>query len=70
MDGSDARAPTMVAAMRHAHEHILRPTWPFSSPACPLPRLVFKGQASSTLIYDKRKYSCRFHGVGLCASGR
>ncbi|MCT4684907.1 MAG: Xaa-Pro peptidase family protein [Roseicyclus sp.] len=62
--GPDAPRPDMVAAMRHAHEHITT-NMELLAPGVPFRDLVFKGHQLDA-IYDKRKYSCRFHGVGLC----
>ena len=56
--------PDMIAAMQHAHEHIMT-NMDLCRPGVPLRDLVFKGHQLDAK-YDKRKYSCRFHGVGLC----
>ncbi len=54
----------MIDAMRHAHEHIMT-NMALLKPGVPLRDLVFKGHQLDPK-YDKLKYSCRFHGVGLC----
>lgn len=60
---SDPR-PDMIAAMQHGHEHIMT-NMELLAPGVPLRDLVFKGHQLDPK-YDKRKYSCRMHGVGLC----
>jgi len=56
--------PDMIAAMQHGHEHIMT-NMELLAPGVPLRDLVFKGHQLDPK-YDKRKYSCRMHGVGLC----
>ena len=56
--------PDMIAAMQHGHEHIMT-NMELLAPGVPLRDLVFKGHQLNPK-YDKRKYSCRMHGVGLC----
>lgn len=62
--GPGAPRPDMIAAMRHAHEHIMT-NMALLAPGVPFRDLVFKGHQLDAK-YDRRKYSCRFHGVGLC----
>ena len=50
--------------MQHAHEHIMT-NMDLLAPGVPLRDLTFKGHQLDPK-YDKRKYSCRMHGVGLC----
>ncbi|MCU4655129.1 Xaa-Pro peptidase family protein [Roseibacterium sp. SDUM158016] len=56
--------PDMVEAMRHAHEHITT-NMALLKPGVSFRELTFGGHELDPK-YDKRKYSCRFHGVGLC----
>ncbi len=56
--------PDMIAAMQHAHEHIMT-NMELLAPGVELRDLVFGGHQLDPK-YDKLKYSCRFHGVGLC----
>ena len=56
--------PDMIEAMQHAHAHIMT-NMELCRPGVSLRDLVFKGHQLDAK-YDKRKYSCRFHGVGLC----
>jgi Xaa-Pro dipeptidase len=62
--GPEPPRPDMVAAMRHAHEHI-QVNKQLLAPGVPFRDLTFKGHQLDPK-YDARKYSCRFHGVGLC----
>jgi len=56
--------PDMVAAMRHGVEHI-QTNMELLRPGVSFRDLVHKGHQLDAK-YDARKYSCRFHGVGLC----
>lgn len=56
--------PDMIEAMRHGVEHI-RTNMELLKPGVSFRDLVFKGHQLDPK-YDARKYSCRFHGVGLC----
>lgn len=61
----DARPTTaMIAAMRHARDHI-DTNMALLKPGRSIHDLVHKGHQLHA-IYDKQKYSCRMHGVGLC----
>ncbi len=62
--GPDKPRADMISAMQHAHEHIAT-NMELLKPGTPFRDLVFKGHQLAP-EYDKRKYSCRFHGVGLC----
>jgi Xaa-Pro aminopeptidase len=62
--GPEAPRPDMVEAMRHAHEHIMT-NKQILAPGVSFRDLTFKGHQLDPK-YDARKYSCRFHGVGLC----
>lgn len=61
----DAR-PTnaMIHAMRHAHDHI-RLNTEMLRPGVSLKELCFGGHQLDP-EFNALKYSCRFHGVGLC----
>ena len=62
--GDQAPRPDMVAAMRHGVEHI-QTNMELLRPGVSFRELTFGGhQLDAT--YNKWKYSCRFHGVGLC----
>ena len=62
--GDESPRPDMIYAMQHAHEHImtnmemLRPGISFTELA--------KGGHVLDRVYQKQKYSCKMHGVGLC----
>ncbi|MEM8881888.1 MAG: dimethylsulfonioproprionate lyase DddP [Pseudomonadota bacterium] len=56
--------PDMIAAMRHGHEHIMT-NMALLKPGVSFRELTFGGHQLDPK-YDKWKYSCRFHGVGLC----
>ncbi|MBF9032029.1 M24 family metallopeptidase [Rhodobacterales bacterium HKCCE3408] len=60
---SDPR-PDMVAAMQHAHEHIMT-NMELLKPGTSFRELTFGGHQLDE-AYTKGRYSCRFHGVGLC----
>ena len=62
--GSEKPRADMVYAMQHAHEHIMT-NMEMLKPDTPFRDLTFNGHQLDTQ-YDKGKYSCRFHGVGLC----
>jgi Xaa-Pro dipeptidase len=62
--GPDKPRPDMVEAMRHGHEHIMV-NKELLAPGVSFRDLTFKGHQLDPK-YDKRKYGCRFHGVGLC----
>ena len=62
--GDGAPRADMIAAMQHAHNHIMT-NMALLAPGVPLRDLVFKGHQLDAK-YDRLKYSCRFHGVGLC----
>jgi len=54
----------MVHAMRHAHEHIMT-NMELLKPGVALGDLVHGGHQLDAQFW-KQKYSCKFHGVGLC----
>jgi Xaa-Pro aminopeptidase len=54
----------MVEAMLHAKEHIMT-NMELLRPGVSFRDLTFRGHQLDPK-YDARKYSCRFHGVGLC----
>lgn len=56
--------PDMVEAMQHAHDHIQQ-NMALLAPGVHMDELTFGGHQLDPK-YDARKYSCRFHGVGLC----
>ncbi len=62
--GPDKPRPDMVEAMKHGVEHIMT-NMELLKPGVPLRDLTFEGHQLDPK-YDKRKYSCRMHGVGLC----
>lgn len=62
--GSEKPRADMVYAMQHAHEHIMT-NMEMLKPDTPFRDLTFNGHQLDSQ-YDKGKYSCRFHGVGLC----
>lgn len=59
----DPRAD-MIEAMRHGVDHI-RENAELLAPGVPFRDLTFKGHHLHEK-YNAQKYSCRFHGVGLC----
>jgi Xaa-Pro aminopeptidase len=61
-DGRPTNA--MVAAFHHARDHIAE-NMALIRPGVPIRDLVFGGHRLDP-IYDRQKYSCRMHGVGLC----
>ncbi|MBL4541242.1 MAG: aminopeptidase P family protein [Rhodobacteraceae bacterium] len=54
----------MVYAMRHAHEHIMT-NMAMLRPGVTIRELVFGGHQLDDRFWAQ-KYSCKFHGVGLC----
>ena len=54
----------MVDAMQHALDHIQQ-NMDLLAPGVHMDELTFGGHQLDPK-YDARKYSCRFHGVGLC----
>jgi Xaa-Pro aminopeptidase len=62
--GPDAPRPDMVYAMQHAHEHIMT-NMEMLRPGVTIPEL-----SAGTHVLDpefqKQKYGCLMHGVGLC----
>jgi Xaa-Pro aminopeptidase len=62
--GDTAPRPDMVAAMRHAMDHIEQ-NMALLRPGVRLHELCHGGHQLDAQ-YDRQKYSCRFHGVGLC----
>jgi Xaa-Pro aminopeptidase len=56
--------PDMVAAMRHAHEHIMT-NMEMLKPGVTIGELVHGGHRLAP-EYWRQKYSCKFHGCGLC----
>ena len=62
--GDDAPRPDMVAAMQHGMEHI-RANTALLVPGTPFRELVFGGHRLAP-DYVAGRYSCRYHGVGLC----
>jgi len=62
--GPDKPRPDMIEAMKHAVEHI-QTNMELLKPGVPFRELTFGGHQLDPK-YDARKYSCRFHGVGMC----
>ena len=62
--GDESPRPDMIAAMQHAHEHIMINT-EMLAPGVPFRDLVFGGHKLDRK-YQKMKYGCKMHGVGLC----
>ena len=62
--GDDAPRPDMVRAMQHAHEHIST-NMEMLAPGVTFKELILGGHKLAP-EYQERKYSCKFHGVGLC----
>ncbi len=54
----------MVYAMRHGHDHIMT-NMEMLKPGVSLRELTFGGHQLDDQFW-KQKYSCKFHGVGLC----
>ncbi len=55
---------SMVHAMRHAHEHIMT-NMDMLAPGVSLTELTFGGHVLEDQ-FQKQKYGCMMHGVGLC----
>jgi len=62
--GPDDPRPDMIEAMKHAVEHI-QTNMELLKPGVSFRELTFGGHQLDPK-YDARKYSCRFHGVGMC----
>lgn len=62
--GDQAPRPDMVDAMKHAHEHIMT-NMQMLKPGVALRDLTF-GTHVLDPKYQKQKYGCLMHGVGLC----
>ena len=62
--GDKAPRPDMVSAMQHAHEHIMT-NMQMLKPGVHMRDLTFNAHALAP-HYQKQKYGCMMHGVGLC----
>jgi Xaa-Pro aminopeptidase len=62
--GDRAPRPDMIAAMRHALDHIAE-NMALLKPGVSIRELVFGGHRLAP-EYWAQKYSCKMHGVGLC----
>jgi Xaa-Pro aminopeptidase len=62
--GDRAPRPDMIAAMRHALDHIAE-NMAMLKPGVSIRELVFGGHQLAP-EYWAQKYSCKMHGVGLC----
>ncbi len=62
--GDQRPTNAMISAMHHAREHI-DTNMALLKPGVSIKELVFGGHQLDGQ-YDKGKYSCRMHGVGLC----
>ena len=62
--GDAAPRQDMVAAMKHAHDHITQ-NMEMLRPGVTIGELVQNGHQLAP-EYWQQKYSCKFHGVGLC----
>jgi len=62
--GDQKPRPDMIEAMRHAHEHIMT-NMAMMKPGVSIEELVHGGHHLDDK-YQKLKYGCKFHGVGLC----
>ncbi len=62
--GPDKPRPDMIEAMKHGMEHI-QVNMDRLRPGITINDLVHNGHKLDPK-YDKRKYSCQMHGVGLC----
>ncbi|MGO4915391.1 dimethylsulfonioproprionate lyase DddP [Pseudogemmobacter sp. W21_MBD1_M6] len=62
--GDAAPRPDMVSAMQHAHAHILT-NMQMLAPGVPFHDLTHNGHHLAPL-YQRQKYGCKMHGVGLC----
>lgn len=56
--------PDMVAAMRHAHDHI-HENMAMLGLGVTIAELAEKGHQLAPQFW-RQKYTCKFHGVGLC----
>ncbi len=56
--------PDMVYAMQHAHEHIMT-NMDMLAPGVPFRELILGGHVLDP-EFQKLKYGCKMHGVGLC----
>ena len=61
-DGRPTNA--MISAMNHAHDHIMT-NMALLKPGASMRELTFGGHQLDEQ-YQKQKYGCRMHGVGLC----
>ncbi|SLN41061.1 putative peptidase [Pseudoruegeria aquimaris] len=62
--GDRAPRPDMIAAMQHAHEHIMT-NMEMLAPGVAMRDLTFNSHRLAP-EYQKQKYGCLMHGVGLC----
>ena len=62
--GDEKPRPDMVYAMRHAHEHIMT-NMEMLKPGVTIPELTANTHVLDAK-FQKRKYGCLMHGVGLC----
>ena len=62
--GDEKPRPDMIEAMQHGHEHIMT-NMAMLKPGVSIYDLVHEGHHLDDK-YQKLKYGCKFHGVGLC----
>ncbi len=62
--GDQAPRPDMIDAMRHGHDHIMA-NMALLEPGRPMRDLTFKAHQLDPQ-YQRLKYGCQMHGVGLC----
>ncbi|MFD3191980.1 dimethylsulfonioproprionate lyase DddP [Sedimentitalea sp. HM32M-2] len=62
--GDAAPRPDMIAAMQHAHDHIMT-NMQMLKPGVMIPELTANAHRLDDK-YQAQKYSCLMHGVGLC----
>ncbi len=62
--GDQKPRPDMISAMQHSHDHILQ-NMALLGPGVPMRDLTFLGHHLDDK-YQKQKYGCKMHGVGLC----
>lgn len=62
--GDNRPTDDMIYAMRHAHEHIMSNA-DMLRPGVSIRELTMNGHQLDTK-FDKQKYGCKMHGVGLC----
>ena len=62
--GDQNPRPDMISAMQHAHEHIMQ-NMQMLKPGVMMPELTMNAHKLAP-EYQKGKYSCLMHGVGLC----